>query len=377
VTNKTFAIATGCAIALLLAANGPVSAQAVKLEPAKVPAENNAAAYANPKWKAPRTSWGDPQIEGVYSTDDMRSVPRERPDEMGTREELTPEEFAKRAQSDYEERDRVLNKASFSSNSVGSRTFGWTSQVIDPPNGKTPDFTAAAKARAQPSDRGSYGAGPFNAFGDLSLYDRCITRGILGSTFAVIYGNGVRIAQSPDSVVIGYEMLADSRVIPLDGRPHPQSSIKQYVGNARGHWEGDTLVVETTNMTDRTSIGGNGLGTKHTDKLKLVERLRRVDPEMIEYVATVDDPDTYVRPFTVRMMWTTQPGYEIYEYSCHEANRAVSGALGGERNYEKRVQEAIAAGKPIPERLPSQPRLEPLPKEESAFLNINKGDAAK
>ena len=226
---------------------------------------------------------------------------------MGTRAELNAEEFAKRAQSDSDERDRVLNKASYSATSVGSRTFGWTSQVVDPPNGKIPPLTATGEARARPADRGSYGAGPFDSFEDLSLYDRCMTRGILGSSIAVIYGNGVRIAQSPDSVVISYEMLADSRVIPLDGRPHPQGNIKQFVGNGRGHWEGDTLVVETTNLTDRTSIGGNGLGVRHSDKMKLTERLRRVDKDMVEYVATVDDPVTYTKPFTVRMMCSSSP----------------------------------------------------------------------
>jgi hypothetical protein len=177
--------------------------------------------------------------------------------------------------------------------------------------------------------------------------------------------------------VISYEMLADSRVIPLDGRPHPQGNIKQFVGNARGHWEGDTLVVETTNLTDRTSIGGNGLGVRHSDKMKLTERIRRVDKDMLEYVATVDDPVTYTKPFTLRMMWSNQPGYEIYEYSCHEANRAVSGSLGGERNYEQRVAEAKAKGQPIPERLPSQPFLAPLPKDNSAFLNVNEGEVGK
>jgi hypothetical protein len=333
--------------------------------------------YVDKNWKAPRTSWGDPSLEGVYSTDDMRSVPRDRPEEFGDRLELTPEEFAKRAQSDAEERKRVLETSSYSSNSVGSRTFGWSSQVIDPPSGKVPDYTEAAKARARPSDRGSYGAGPFDTFEDLSLYDRCLTRGILGSSLAVIYGNGIRVAQSPDSVVISYEMLADSRVIPLDGRPHAQSNIKQFVGNSRGHWEGDTLVVETTNMTNRTSIGGNGLGTKHTENMKLTERIRRVDPDMLEYVARVEDPGTYVQPFTLRMMWSTQPGYEIYEYSCHEANRAVSGALGGERNYEQRVREAIAKGEKPPERLPSQPNLARLPQDESVFLNVNEGDTKK
>jgi hypothetical protein len=354
---------------ITLALAAPALAQ-VPIVVATTPAEDTAAAVADPNWSAPRTSWGHPSLEGIYSTDDMRSVPRDRPEEMGTRERLTPEEFAKRAQSDAEERDRVLNKSSYSSNSVGSRTFGWTSQIIDPPNGRLPALNDTGQARVRPSDRGSYGAGPFDTFEDFHLYDRCITRGVLGSSFAVIYGNGIRVAQSPDSVVISYEMLADSRVIPLDGRPATQDDVKLYVGNARGHWEGDT--IETKNFNGKTSIGGNGIGVRHSDQMTLTERLTRVDPDMIEYRATVDDPLTYTSPFTVRMMWTTQPGYEIFEYSCHEANRAISGGLGGERNYEERVREAQAKGLPVPERLPSQPNLSPLPTEDSAFININR-----
>ena len=352
---------------------GASAAAQVPIVVATVPAEDTAAAVVDPNWKAPRTSWGHPNLEGVYSTDDMRGVPRDRPEDMGTREKLTPEEFAARAKSDADERDRVLNKASYSSNSVGSRTFGWTSQIIDPPNGRMPPLSAEGQARSRPvKDRGSYGAGPFDTFEDFHLYDRCITRGILGSSFAVVYGNGVRIAQSPDNVVISYEMLADSRVIPLGTRPHAQDSVKQYLGNSRGHWEGDTLVIETKNFNGKTSIGGNGIGVRHSDQLVLTERLRRVDPNMIEYRATVDDPLTYTAPWTVRMMWTTQPGYEIFEYSCHEANRAIAGGLGGERNYEARVREAQKKGLPIPERLPSQPNLAPLPTDDSAFININR-----
>ena len=203
------------AVWLVGMAFGASAAAQVPIVVANTPAEDTAAAVADPNWKVPRTSWGHPSLEGVYSTDDMRSVPRDRPEEIETREKLTPEEFAKRAQDDANERDRVLNKASYSSNSVGSRTFGWTSQIIDPPNGRMPALSAEGEARRRPNDRGSYGAGPFDTFEDFHLYDRCITRGILGSAFAVVYGNGIRIAQSPDSVLISYEMLADSRVIPL------------------------------------------------------------------------------------------------------------------------------------------------------------------
>jgi hypothetical protein len=369
--SSTRALARG-GLWLASIAVGASTAAQVPIVVATEPAEDTAAAVADPNWKVPRTSWGHPSLEGVYSTDDMRGVPRDRPEEMGTREKLTPEEFAARAKSDADERDRVLNKSSYSSNSVGSRTFGWTSQIVDPANGRMPPLSAEGQARSRPQDRGSYGAGPFDTFEDFHLYDRCITRGILGSSFAVVYGNGVRIAQSPDSVVISYEMLADSRVIPLVERPHAQDSLKQYLGNSRGYWEGDTLVVETKNFNGKTSIGGNGIGTRHSDRMTLTERLTRVDPEMVEYRATINDPLTYTAPWTVRMMWTTQPGYEIFEYSCHEANRAIAGGLGGERNYEQRVREAQAKGLPIPERLASQPNLSPLPTEDSAFININR-----
>jgi hypothetical protein len=362
-------------LTLLAAASSPFAQVKVKIVADTVPAEDRAAAAVDPNWKAPRTSWGHPSLEGIWSTDDMRSVPRDRPAEFGTRQRLTPEEFAKRAASDAETRDRILNQAAWSSNSVGTRTFGYTSQVIDPPDGRLPPMNATGLARARGvKDRGSYGPGPFDNFDDLHLYDRCITRGILGSSFNVIYGNGLRIVQNPDSVVISYEMLPDTRVIRLGGRPHAQENIRQYMGNARGYWDGDTLVVETRNLTDKTSIGGNGLGVRHSTAMVIKERLRRVDPEMIEYIATVEDPQTYTRPFTVRMMWTSQPGYEIFEYSCHEGNTAVTSSLGGEREYERRVREALAKGEKPPERLPSSPNLVALPNEEALRININKGE---
>jgi hypothetical protein len=346
----------------------------IPVVPDAVPAEDRAAAMVDREWEVPRTSWGHPSFEGIWSTDDMRSVPRDRPEQFGNREKMTDDEFAARAQSDAEERDRVLNRAAYAATSVGSRTFGWTSQIIDPPDGRMPPLNETGLARARPSDRGSYGPGPFDTFEDFHLYDRCITRGIMGSTFAVIYGNGLQIVQNPDSVVISYEMLADARVVRLGGRPHADDAIRQYLGNSRGWWEGDTLVIETRNLTDKTSIGGNGIGVRHSDQMVITERLTRVDPEMILYVATVEDPLTYTAPFTVRMMWTSQPGYEIFEYSCHEGNTAIRSGLGGERLYEREVAEALARGEPPPERLPSQPFLDRLPEDESAFININRGE---
>jgi len=343
-----------------------------------LPAEETAAAMADRNWQAPRTSWGDPDLGGVWTTDDMQSVPRDRPPAFGTREKLTSEEFKERAAADADRWDRILNREQYSANSVGSRTFGWTSQIIEPADGRLPEMNEAGLARATLADRGTYGAGPFNRFEDFHLYDRCMTRGMMGSVFASIYGNGLRIVQTPGAVAISYEMLPDTRVIHTDGRPHVQSSVKQYLGNSVGRWEGDTLVVETTNFNGKTSVGGNGIGTRHSSAMKVTERLRRVDPAMIEYVARVEDPETYTAPWTLRIMLTSQPGYEIFEYSCHERNRAVSGGLGGERNYQERAAKAVAEGRPLPPRVPLEDvSINSLPDDESEFIDVNRGEASE
>jgi hypothetical protein len=336
-----------------------------------IPAETTAAAVRDSKWKAPRTSWGAPSLEGVWSTDDMRSVPTQRPESFGTRDTLSAEEFQQRASRDEGGKDRATNTETFLRNEWGIRTFGYSSLVVDPPNGRIPEMTAAAKARA--ATRGTFGPGPFNGFDDFTLYDRCITRGVLGSTLPVIYGNGMRIVQNPNSIAISYEMIHDTRIIPLDGRPHLDTGIRQYMGDARGHFESDTLVVETTNFTDKTSIGANGNGTHHSEAMKLTERFRRVDPDMIEYTATVNDPATYTAPFTFRLMLTTQPNYETYEYSCHEGNGAVGHALSGERAFDRQVAEAIAKGLPPPER-PQGQGIYGRPREGAEVFDINAGE---
>ena len=310
-----------------------------------IPAETTAAKAKDPNWKGPRTSWGDPDLDGTWTSDDMRGIPVSRPAAQADRESLTPEEFARRAGGDEASRDRAVNQETFLRNEFVVRTFGYSSFVIDPPNGQIPAVTPAAQARRKAmANVGTFGNGPFNTFEDFTLYDRCITRGI-GGILPVLYGNGIRIAQTPNAVIISYEMIHDTRVIPLDGRPHIGSGIKQYMGDARGHFEGDTLVVETTNFTDRTSIAG-----LHSDRLTLTERFTRIDPDMIDYRITVDDPATYAAPFTLRLTITQQPNYQLYEYSCHEGNGAVGYALSGERAYEKAVADAKAKGLPIPPR---------------------------
>jgi hypothetical protein len=161
-----------------------------------------------------------------------------------------------------------------------------------------------------------------------------------------LYGDAMRIVQSPTEVAISYEMLHDTRIIPLDGRALPGAGVTQFMGASVGHFEGDTLVVETRNLTDKLAIGRY----VHSLDAVLTERFTRIDPEMIDYVVTVDDPRTFQSPWTFRLTLTTQPDYEILEYSCHEGNFFVANALRAEKQYQERVAAARAKGEPIPER---------------------------
>lgn len=361
-----------CLVSTSLIAQGAGPDEVALPEIRSVPAETLVAAYNDSSWKAPRTSWGHPSFEGEWSTDDMRGIPRDRPEEFGARESVTQEEFLERASRDEGGRYRAINTETFLRRETGIRTFGYTSLVVDPPSGRMPEMTEAGKARAAGRDRGTFGPGPFDDFDDFTLYDRCITRGIVGSALPVIYGNGIRIAQTPNEIAISYEMIHDTRIIPLYDRPFVDEEIRSYLGNSRGHWDGDTLVIETRNLTDQTSIGPNGNGTRHSDQMTLTERLTRVDPDMIEYFVTVNDPVAYTAPFTLRMMITRQPGYRLYEYSCHEGNGAVGHSLSGERAFERQVAEAIANGLPVPSREGSG-SIYGAPEEGAEIIDINAG----
>ncbi len=309
----------------------PASAQA------KGSAEASAAKRTNPHWKAPRNAWGQPDLEGIWTTDDMRGVPMSRPQQFGDRLYLTDEEFGARAKQRGPARDIDNARTGTFRNEEGTRDFGYTSMVIDPPDGRVPALTPAALAR--PRAQGSNGVGPWEKIEDFSLYDRCITRGAVGSFMPAVYGNGARIMQTPDSVVISYEMVHDTRVIPLDGRPPIGAGIQQYMGDSRARWDGDTLVVESRNFTDKTAVGGS----RHSEGLRMVERFTRIDPEMIDYEIRIDDPATFTRPWTMRMTVTSQPNYQIYEYGCHEGNRAMENILSAARTEEDLVKKGLKA----------------------------------
>ncbi len=205
-----------------------------------------------------------------------------------------------------------------------------------------PAYTPEGMKRPMP--RGTYGNGPLDSVHDFSLYERCITRGIAGSTLRVVYGNGQRIVQSPGILALSYEMVHDTRIIYTDGRPHINQAIRQYLGDSRAHWEGDELVVETTNLTDRTAIGLNGNGNRHSTQMKLTERFKRVADNVLQYQLTVDDPVTYVRPFTMSLPLTPLDGGRLLPYDCHEGNYALLQSLGAERAEDRALEADRSEG---------------------------------
>jgi hypothetical protein len=184
--------------------------------------------------------------------------------------------------------------------------------------------------------RNSFSGGPWNGPQDFGPYDRCISRGLLASMFPSGYSNGNQIVQAPGFVVIRHEMIHEARIIPLDGRAHVSPSIRGYMGDSRGRWEGDTLVVDTTNFNGRFGARRNGSDIPLSDALHVVERFTRTDPETLLYEVTVDDPKTWTGPWTVAYPLKQDFEYGLLEYACHEGNHyAMTNMLSGARAAER------------------------------------------
>ena len=290
----------------------------------------------------PKTPWGEPDLQGTWSSDDTDGIPLNRPPQYGNRLYLNEQEFADRQKRIQEGVQRGENATSSFRFDFGRRAFRQTSLIVDPADGRMPAYTEEGRKRPMP--RGTYGNGPLNWTTDFSLYERCITRGIVGSSLRVIYGNGSRIVQSPGVVAITYEMVHDTRVIYTDGRPHVSQKIRQYLGDSRAHWDGDELVVETTNLTDQTAIGLNGNGNRNSEKMKMTERFKRVGDDIVQYQVTIEDPVTFTRPFTISYPWTPLDGGELLPYECHEGNQALYDALGAERAEDRALEADRAKG---------------------------------
>ncbi len=210
--------------------------------------------------------------------------------------------------------------------------------VTDPPDGKIPALTPEAQQRLQRPQRGGVStnanpAGPFDSYTDMGLYDRCITRGIPNSMLPAGYGSNYEIHQGPGYASITYEMIHETRIVPLDGRPHVRNKIHLDLGDARGHWEGDTLVIETTNFTARSAYRGA------TEDLKMTERFKPLSASTVDWSVTFDDPHTWARPWTFTMKLTKKDRtQQVFEYACHEGNYAMPNILSAQRAAEKAAQ---------------------------------------
>jgi len=296
-------------------------------------------AVATRKWTAPKTPWGDPDLQGSFSNSHENGTPLERPEIFEGRrlEDIKGEELMaikrdaqKRTIDNFQgplhapdgwwQPDLTMVKGS----------QAWL--IVDPPNGKIPPMTPEANERiaARAAARRNSGRGPADSWEDRSLYDRCITRGLPGSMMPAIYGNGYQIVQAPGYVTIIYEMIHEIRVIPLDGRPHASSNVRSYMGDARGRWEGDTLVVETTNFREESIYRNANPAT-----FRLTERFTRTAPDVVKWSVTVEDPATWTRPWTFSMPLTRDDSGAVLEYSCHEGNLGLMNILSAARAEEK------------------------------------------
>jgi len=293
-------------------------------------------------FKAPRTPWGEPDLEGTWTSQPELGVPFERPAEFGTRERLTDEEFAQReaqAQNQLKSDNADFDPESADTSRAGQvgsatsppptwlergKTSRRTSIVIDPPDGRVPEISPAGVRRLRAAGRGALDNGPFDGPENMGLYQRCITRGVPNAIFPAVYNANTRIVQGPGFVAITYEMIHETRVIPTTPRPHLDASVRQYLGDSRGHWEGATLVVDVTNFNSKDDYRGSGAG------LHLVERYTRTPDAGLRYEVTVDDPDTWARPWTAALNMRPQAA-GMFEYACHEGNYAMKNMLTASR----------------------------------------------
>jgi len=278
-------------------------------------------------------------LQGIWPSRNVEETPFERVDELDLRVALA--ELA--ASGLVDEQFRTDGGQRVLSPSIREQTSAWLrakaggqSLVIDPPNGRLPASTPEGAARESTAWRSSWGSGPWDGPEDLGPYDRCISRGVLGSMFPSIDSSGIEIVQAPGVVAIRNEMVHEARIIPLDNRPHLPSAIRSYMGDARGRWDGATLVIETTNFNGRTGARVNGDQNPTSVQLRVVERLTRTDVETIEYQVTIDDPGTWVRPWTVGFPLKRDPLYVWSEYACHEGNYGLRNVLSAARARERR-----------------------------------------
>jgi len=316
-----------------LAFGAAMLALAVQASAQGTPREFAAAAgapVAAAGWSVPRTEWGDPDLRGIWPIDSVGRTPTERPQALGTKAYLTDEEYAaaiaaaENTAEGYEREDEA--------GTIGSgHWFEWgrplrqTSLIMEPANGRIPPLTPEGE-RMSSEMRSSWNVTQFDRIADFNSLDRCLSRGLPSSMTPFPYNNGIQVFQSPGYVVLQLEIVHETRIIPLDGRPTIPGAIRNYLGESRGHWEGDTLVIETTNMSGLTPMNIVGPGNKPiptSDRQTVTERLTMVGPDTIFYEAEIRDPVVLTAPFKLAFPWSRNDDYGMFEYACHEGNTVV------------------------------------------------------
>ena len=324
--------------ALLGISPPPVAAQAAKVPPS-----------AGKKRKLPRTPAGQPDLQGFWTNASL--TPLERPAELASKEFFTEEEAA------AFERQRLLRENSQAANDIHYDNVTWqtenyakvvsnrrTSIIFDPPDGKVPPLSPEGQKRAVLIAEAARRRNAAESAESRSLAERCISWGNEGPPMIpATYNNNLEIFQSGDSIVIHHEMIHGVRFIPLDGRPHLPAGIRQLDGDSRGHWQGDTLIVDTTNFTDETPFRGAPAITRQdifsSRNLHVVERFSLLDGDTILYRFTVEDPSTWAKPWSGELLMRRTQG-PIFEYACHEGNYGLVNILAGARAAEKAAAEA-------------------------------------
>ena len=314
-------------------------------------ASSSVQAQAKKPYTPPKTSWGDPDLQGTYTNKAELGTPLERPKEFEGRE-LKDISAAELADILRRRQEKVVEDARPKPGQPEEphAPIHWSDRydilsasrpwLITDPGGMRPPLTEEGRKRNAAVAAARKGRGPMDDYSDFDYYDRCISRTLPGSMMPNILGNSYQIMQSPGLVVIRYEMVHESRIIPVDGRPHVGPAIRQLMGDPRGHFEGSTLVVETTNFTngyvDGLGVGPNGQGQRRSEAFRLVERFTRIAPDRVEWSATIDDPIVWTRPWTFAMNLIQDEKEQIFEWACHEGNYGLMNMLSGARAQEKK-----------------------------------------
>jgi hypothetical protein len=292
-------------------------------------------------WTQPKTPWGDPDLRGMWPNGDMTGVPLQRPLQFGERAVLTDEEFAQR----QEQIKRMFPGFVLGAWGEAGQAQRQASLIVDPPNGQLPALTAEGQRRSA-TLHSTWQDIYWDSVEDFDIWDRCITRGLPPSMMPMQYNNGIEIHQAPGYVVIRLEMIHEARIVPVDKRPPLSPAIRQWMGESRGHWEGNTLVVETTNFNGKTiatNVGTTGSPPGNnipvSTSMRMIERFTRVDNDTINYEVTVDDPVVFTSKWKVSYPLHRDPKYVIYEYACHEGNTAIPNYISASRA-ERAAQEA-------------------------------------